>query len=68
MEVQSDSCPILLGESFILKRDNTPFTDGYLKLPKVKFSLEGAAKEGPPLPKVKWNEYAVENVREVMGK
>lgn len=45
--------------------DNTPFIDGYMKLQKVKFRLEGAAGEGPPLPQVKWNECGVENVGEV---
>lgn len=67
MEGQSDSSLILLGESFILRGDNTPFIDGYMKLPKVKFRLEGVAGEGPPLPQVKWNEYGVGNVGEVKG-
>lgn len=67
MEGHSDSSLILLGESFILTRDNTPFIDGYMKLPKVKFRLEGDAGEGPPLPQVKWNECGGENVGEVKG-
>lgn len=53
MEGKSDSSPILLRESFILRGDNTPFIDGYMKLPKVKFRFEGAAGEGPPMPQVK---------------